>query len=452
MYRHKKRDLSKRRNKFSIINEKENVSSNVSRSNSSRRSASKQSEVISSDPKKNKDLEISSSEDAFETYVPERDPKNKARYLPPSRLRKAPTHYQGRRVVKFKETNEYSEEQFGSLKREKKPAPRKIMCVTEIMADISDTESGGDSEPASNDSALRLSSQNSTQNNSSSNPSTAGSDIPIARLPDKMAFLIEFRKRSQKRREKETEEKKENKLSEDLINRIHNSKNIFKMPFTKPLQEDQYNRRLESMIFRKFNNKKSVNKIIQKTAKLQKNLADQNQGSYIEDDTTGDAIRYCMAQRIKSLQLARAENSHLANKETNSPSGTNNPYAKLKNADDGTSKVKTRKRGKIDNKFIKLKFQECDKSKRKTTNFHLYDQNELEFIDANNLLNKRLHEFEFDNDINSDEDEIAKSAYVRLKDLTVCLKQTLNKGNILDNDRDDQAIKKHVGLPLDSQF
>ena len=78
----------------------------------------------------------------------------------------------------------------------------------------------------------------------------------------------------------------------------------------------------------------------------------------------------------------------------------------------------------------------------------MYDLKQLDFPDVNNMLKKRLFEFEFDNDVESDEDEIAKSSYVRLKDLTVTLKETLNKGTMYDNDKDDLAIKKHVGLPI----
>lgn len=77
---------------------------------------------------------------AFTTYIPEKDPKNKARYLPPSKLKKAPTNYQGRRTVKFKEESDYSMEYFGPIKKEKKPVPKKIMCVTEIMVDLSESE------------------------------------------------------------------------------------------------------------------------------------------------------------------------------------------------------------------------------------------------------------------------------------------------------------------------
>lgn len=109
---------------------------------------------------------------------------------------------------------------------------------------------------------------------------------------------------------------------------------------------------------------------------------------------------------------------------------------------------KDRKRGKVETRFIKLQYQNNDRTKRKTKNFNMYDLKQLDFPDVNNMMKKRLFEFEFDNDIESDEDEIAKSSYVRLKDLTVTLKEVLNKGLMYDNDKDDLAIRKHVGLPI----
>lgn len=82
---------------------------------------------------------------------------------------------------------------------------------------------------------------------------------------------------------------------------------------------------------------------------------------------------------------------------------------------------------------------------RKTRFFDLYIEKELDFPDDRNLLQKKLQEFEFDNDVDSDEDEIAKSAYIRLKDLTISLKEKLNKENLIDNDPDDVCIKETVG-------
>jgi hypothetical protein len=416
LYLHKKRDLSKRRNKFQESDDKENRPVNVSRT-SSRLSSSKKSENFSLELRSKKDLGSSYSNDLFEKYEPEKDPKNKARYLPPSRLKKQISNYQGRRTVKFKETNEYSEEQFGSLKREKRPAPRKIMCVTEIMVDISDTDSSGDYEDTTSQEKL------SPQTNEGfvsplnlSNSSNPPSDSKYCLPPDKFNFMTQIRKRSQKRREKEFESKAENQLSAEQVHKVHSGAK-FKIPYIQAAMGKQYAKNLEVMIMKKFNDKKSINKIIQKTAKLQKNLQEQEMKPEVEDDTTGQAIRYCMMQRIKSMQLARAKMFS------------------------GSKK----KRGKIDIKFIKLQFQNIERSKRKTKNFHLYDEAQLDFPDANNLMKKRLHQFEFDNDIDSDEDEITKSAYIRLKDLTVTLKETLNKGMMLENDPDDLAIKKHVG-------
>lgn len=91
-----------------------------------------------------REYSCSSNDDTFEPYVPEKDPKNKKKYVPP-KSKKATNYYSGdRRMVKFKEITEYNKEEFGSLRKEKKPAPRKIICVTEIMVDISDTETEGE--------------------------------------------------------------------------------------------------------------------------------------------------------------------------------------------------------------------------------------------------------------------------------------------------------------------
>jgi hypothetical protein len=326
--------------------------------------------------------------------------------------------------VKFKEPNEYSEETYGSLKKEKKPAPRKIQCVTEIMVDISDSESEEDCDTTTShektvsytfgiNPILRPMSIN--QNGSSV------SDSKTMLPPDKMDFIAQIRKRSQKGREKENEVKQEKKITESVINNLYKG-NSFRMPFGKEIGQVEVNRSLESLIFKKFNNKESVNKIMQKTAKLKKNMDEKLKEGDIGDDTTGDAIRLCMLNRIKLVQKYRANNNIL----------------------------KDRKRGKVETRFIKLQSQNNDRTKRKTRNFNMYDQKQLDFPDVNNLINKKLIEFEFDNDIESDEDEITKSSYIRLKDLTVTLKEALNKGKMYDNDKDDLAIKKHVGLPASS--
>ena len=62
-----------------------------------------------------------------------------------------------------------------------------------------------------------------------------------------------------------------------------------------------------------------------------------------------------------------------------------------------------------------------------------------------------MNEYEFDNDIFSDEEEIFTSAYIRLKDLTITLKRKLNKGSIVENDPDDLEIKRAVGINKKSQ-
>ncbi len=117
--------------------------------------------------------------------------------------------------------------------------------------------------------------------------------------PDKLSFLLSFRKRSQKGREKDSEDNKENKISKSLIDKIHNSKDIFRMPQGKSgkmslerKKQDRTNRNLEALIFKKFHNRKSVSKILQKTAKLQKNIDKKVMGEPIENCETGEAIRY----------------------------------------------------------------------------------------------------------------------------------------------------------------
>lgn len=174
--------------------------------------------------------------------------------------------------MKFKGPSEYSEEQYGSLKKEKKPAPRKIQCVTEIMVDISDSESGEDCDTTtSHEKAIKYTfSKNPIMSSININQSVSSASESKNMLPpDKMDFIAQIRKRSQKGREKEIEVSQEKKITESVINNLY-SKNTFRMPFAKGSDQVEVNRSLESMIFKKFNNKQSVNKILQKTAKLQK--------------------------------------------------------------------------------------------------------------------------------------------------------------------------------------
>lgn len=117
--------------------------------------------------------------------------------------------------------------------------------------------------------------------------------------PDKLSFLLSFRKRSQKGREKESEDNKENKISKSLIDKIHKTKGGFKQPPMKGKKksheirkQERNNRSLEALIYKKFHNRKSVSKILQKTAKLQKNIDKKVMGEPIENQETGEAIRY----------------------------------------------------------------------------------------------------------------------------------------------------------------
>lgn len=288
------------------------------------------------------------------------------------------------------------------------------------MADISDSDYPGSEEDTScQDRGGKQDSSDGDHKPLSVIANPTGLRDPSKMLPpDKLDFLSQIRKRSQKRREKEMEGKSEGQISESFINKIH-GKGGFKVPILNPINKEDRDHKIETLIMKKFNDKGSVNKIIQKTAKLQKNLTSKTESYCIENDLTGDVLRQTMMQRIKGIQRVRAEYYN---------------------------KGIERKRGKVDTKFIKLIYQNTEKNRRKTRNFPMYDQVQLDFPDANNLLKKRLAEFEFDNDMESDEDEIAKSAYVRLKDLTVCLKESLNKGDMLENDHDDIAIKKAVGF------
>lgn len=177
---------------------------------------------------------------------------------------------------------------------------------------------------------------------------------------------------------------------------------------------------LENILLKKFENTKSVSKVIQKTMKLQKNLNRNIDILTGEASTNGDAIRYWIMQRISGFQKQRAivlQNNNNHRKEPR----------------------------QIHKKPLKLNYQ-YHQNKRKTRTFDMYEEKELDFQDVNNLLKKRITEYEFDNDINSDEDEIFTSSYIRLKELTIELKNSLNRGELVDNDPDDLEIKRTVGL------
>lgn len=241
--------------------------------------------------------------------------------------------------------------------------------------------------------------------------------------PGNLSFLFNIRKRSQKAREKESEDSKDNKISKSLIEKIHkNKQDLFRMPQPKmskkalERKQEKTNKSLEALIFKKFHNRKSVSKILQKTAQLQKSVDRKILEESYQNEERDDALRHSMLKRIKCLQTVRSDT-----------------YTK-----------KERVRGPVETRYMKLRYQ-SPKQKRKTRNFKLFSLEQLDFPDANNLLKKRLFEYEFDNDIDSDHDEITKTCYVRLKDLTVSLKEQLRMGEMYDNDEDDLAIKEHVG-------
>mmetsp|Transcript_32599 Transcript_32599/g.28859 ORF Transcript_32599/g.28859 Transcript_32599/m.28859 type:complete len:151 (-) Transcript_32599:469-921(-) len=84
---------------------------------------------------------------------------------------------------------------------------------------------------------------------------------------------------------------KDGTISKDLINRVYEG-SVFKIPYMKDTKQKECNRSLEAIIYKKFNNRKSVNKILQKTAKLQKNLDQKLYNITEQEETTGDIIRH----------------------------------------------------------------------------------------------------------------------------------------------------------------
>jgi hypothetical protein len=144
----------------------------------------------------------------------------------------------------------------------------------------------------------------------------------------KMDFMADLRKRAQKGREKESEGKEEKKISQALIDKLYH-KDGFKIPYIQNTKQKKTNRTLEDIIYRKFNNKGSVNKILQKTAKLQKSLDEKLATQLPEEDATGNAMRYYLESRFLSIQRSVAANYQ----------------------------GKERKRGKVDIRYIKLQSQ-----------------------------------------------------------------------------------------------
>ena len=136
IYMHNMRNYSKRKRTFMNPDDKENESLNKP---VHRHKAIKEIDnSFDFEPRRTRSSDPSSNSDPYEKYVPEKDRKRQVKYKPPQKSKKNKEDHQGRRTVKHKEINEYSEEVYGSLKRDKRPPPSKITCVTEIMADISD--------------------------------------------------------------------------------------------------------------------------------------------------------------------------------------------------------------------------------------------------------------------------------------------------------------------------
>lgn len=109
--------------------------------------------------------------------------------------------------------------------------------------------------------------------------------------PGKLSFIFELRKRCEKRREKESENELDTKITKSMIERVYKKENLFKLPssrtFNKSKKEKQKNnnRSLEELIYKKFHNKMSVGKILQKTAKLQKNIDEKLNNNSNHEDT-----------------------------------------------------------------------------------------------------------------------------------------------------------------------
>lgn len=102
---------------------------------------------------------------------------------------------------------------------------------------------------------------------------SASSESKSMLNPNHLSFMNKIRKRTAKEREKESDRSDSNKITTDLIDKIHN--NMYKIPFGKPTKKEKPandDKRLEDLIFKKFHDRKSISKIVQKTAKLQKNI------------------------------------------------------------------------------------------------------------------------------------------------------------------------------------
>ena len=114
------------------------------------------------------------------------------------------------------------------------------MCVTEIMVDISDTESEEYDDTTSQERAIKTTEVGSAQVNTETETATMfpPPDLPPSYSsgarnmvpPEKLDFLNSIRKRSQKRREKENENNGEKQLSEDTVKNLYYGNSI-KIPY-----------------------------------------------------------------------------------------------------------------------------------------------------------------------------------------------------------------------------
>ena len=157
--------------------------------------------------------------------------------------------FQGRRFVKFKEPTEHSENYSASAQKEQRADPHKITWVTEIMVDISDSES---KENDNNSSEIKSGKSSENQLKAAKSvfwyPSSS-TDNKNLLSPDKFEFMNKVRKRSQKEREKDKEGYEENKLTEDMVVKMHSGDGI-KIPYINEALRKKNLKSIESILLK----------------------------------------------------------------------------------------------------------------------------------------------------------------------------------------------------------
>lgn len=169
------------------------------------------------------------------------------------------------------------------------------------MVDISDSDSKEFDDIDSKEKSVKSSEYDfSCKSVSDLPPSTVENKFLIN--PDKFEFMNKVRKRSQKEREKQNEAKEESKLTEEMVVRLHRGDSI-KIPYINNALKNKNIKNIENILLKKFDNTKSVSKILQKTVKLQKNIEDKLDPEAIN---SGETIRHLIMQRILGVQRQRA--------------------------------------------------------------------------------------------------------------------------------------------------